>query len=835
MSTWATFGAAVTILFAALPMANAQTASNELTQPLEEITVVGHRRQARESIAAKLDEDLIADFLTADELGRQPDLNVADSLRRLPGVVTIFDEDEGRYVGLRGLDQRYTFISIDGGLIASTDRSDRDINIESIPPTAVKRLEVYKSITPDLDGQSVGGVINLVTRSAFDADGMYVVANAQAGYHNSIGDLPQSFDNPSPRVDFAWSNTFANDTIGLLVSGTWFDKRRDQGRPIVEYGSNDVGPFVNRILPLDYSNKIERWNALAKFEYRPNDEFYGVLSASRFDYQYDEVRTRFDLFESGLVDQTATTGRLQEASGRARFDRFPLGQTIDTVQARAEFRPTELGRFEMGAYYSKGVQGHPYPNASFLLDSTSALGFTYDIAGDNGDDRVSAIAFNDPSVLSELSAFQFGNYLRGYFRNEEEVLEWKADYGWNDEGYDAGLGFKVGLKYRNLEKNRFDDSTNFTLADPNQTLTLEGLVDTSMSPYTADYLPGLNYPLIDADAFDAFFAANRQLFVAEDASCLTCFYDIQEDVTAAYGMLTFHAGPHTVLGGLRFERTEVDTVAALNGGPDQISRSIDYDDLLPSALYTYALSDTMKLRAGYAEALGRPNHPELAGAETFDEANLTIRRANPSLEPRRSRSIDVAFDWSIDVGQFFSAAAFYKVIDDQISAVTTQEVIDGQTFTVTQPVNLDEVSVKGIELSYTDDTLEFLPPPLDGLGILVNLTLMDGDDGPAPSGDLLAQPDYLFNLAGLYTYGPFSAKLTYNVVDDRPLSDSRAESKYEQLDLQLRYQLTDNVQLQLEGRNITDNPRSNFFYQTGLLREVNDFGNSWWLGLAYRY
>ena len=157
------------------------------------------------------------------------------------------------------------------------------------------------------------------------------------------------------------------------------------------------------------------------------------------------------------------------------------------------------------------------------------------------------------------------------------------------------------------------------------------------------------------------------------------------------------------------------------------------------------------------------------------------------------------------------------------------------TFTVTQPINLDSVSVSGLELSYTDDKFEFLPAPFDGLGVIANLTLMDGEDGPGEGGNLIAQPDYLYNIAGLYTYGPFEGKLTYNYVDDRPTSSTRAEYQYEQLDLQLRYQLTDNFQVQLEGRNILNNPRKNIYTDSDRLREINDFGNSWWLGVSYRY
>ena len=810
------------------------TAQSTNASPDDVIMVTGYRLQARDSITAKLSEDRIADFLSADELGRQPDLNVADSLRRLPGVVTIFDEDEGRYVGLRGLDQRYTFIGINGAQIASTDRSDRDINIESIPPTAVKRLDVIKSVTPDLDGQSVGGVINLVTRSAFDADGRYAVVNAQVGWHESIGDLPESFDNPSYRVDFAASDLFANDTIGVLVSGTYFDKKRDQGRPILGYGSNDQGRFVNQVLPLDYANQIVRWNGMAQVEFRPNDLFEVSLLASRFDYQYDEVRYRFDVFEDGdsLTQTSETTGSFGQSGGRARFDRFPLGQNIDTVQLRTRFEPTENSFLAAGASYSYGVQGHPEPNVDFRIDTTPALGYTYDLSTNDADDNeLATIVFNDPSVLTQFDQFNFRSYTDGYFRNEEDVTEFFADYGWNTEG--EGLGFQAGVKYRNLEKDREARATSYALAD-GQSLTIEQFVSGD-TPYTEAYLPGLAYPVISADLFDAFFAANPDVFVGTPANRETSFYDIQEDVTAAYLMATFKNGPHTLIGGARLEHTEVSTAAALNASTDRVFRKFNYDDVLPSFVYTYDLSKSMKVRAGYAQALGRPNHPDLAGAETFDEANLTIRRANTDLEPRESDSFDLAFDWSIAPGQFFSAAVFHKDIDNQISSITTQEVINGQTFDVTQPINIDSVSVQGLELSYVQDEFTFLPGPLSGLGVWANLTVMNGEDGPTPDGSLISQPDWLFNIAGLYNYGPVEAKLTYNVVDDRPLNSSRFEEQYRQLDAQIRYQLNDNFQLQFEGRNITNNPRQNAFYDSGLLREINDFGNSYWLGVSYKY
>ena len=859
-------------------------AQTTATSSVDEIVVRGYLLQNRDSIDAKRESFGIADFLSQDELGRQPDLNVADSLRRLPGVVTIFDEDEGRFVGLRGLDQRYTFISIDGSLIASTDRSDRDINIESIPPTAVKRLEVFKTPLADMDGQSVGGVINLVTRSAFDTDGLYAVANAQLGWHSQIGDLPESFENPSPRLDAAISHTFMDDTFGFLLSGTYFDKKRDQGRPILEGPLNDTGRAISRVLPLDYANRITRYNVLGKFEFRPNDQFYAYVQASHFDYQYDEVRTRLDfrlppgddLIEQGLSNQTATTGQFAEASVRARFDSFPLGQEIRNFQAFAEYRPTDRSLLEMTGSVSAGRQGHPYPNAQWSTPILPDFGYSYDLAGqDEKAPDVATIELNNPARLLDLGLYEFERFDDAWFENREDVTEFKMDYAWNTDGQDAGYGFKVGAKYRNLEKGRDDFNTRYTLADPSAVLPLENFVNVEQDrPYTEQYFNGLNYPVINAQEFYAYFAQNEGDFIATNVSSANAFYRVQEDVTALYALGTYNMGRHSVKTGLRFERTEVATIANSNNtvcaqeNPDgscavdasftaPFESEREYNSFLPSFFYSYDIGcglsflpnmpcEGMKARIGFSQAIGRPNHPDLAGAVTIDETAAplpTIRRGNVDLEPRESYNYDIGFDYFIAPGQFFSIAGFYKDIDNQISRETDQVVIDGTLFEVSQPVNLDEVTVLGVEVSYTDDAFEFLPHPFDGFGVTVNGTYMDGNnelpDG-REVGNLVSQPDFLVNAALLYNKGPFSAKVTYNYVDDRLTSvrgraeDDRFEGAYDQLDLQVRWQLNDNFQVQFESRNLLNEPRTTIF-RDGLVREINDFGNSYWLGVSYKY
>lgn len=800
------------------------------------IVVEGYLLQNRTAIDAKRNEDRIADFLTSDEAGRQPDFNIADSLRRLPGVVTVFDEDEGVGVGLRGLPSDYSFISIDGGLIASTDRASRSINLETIPPTAVSRMEVIKSVTPDLDGQSVGGVVNLITRSAFDADGFYLTGSAQLGMSSNVGDLPDSFSNPSYRLDAAVSNIFGNeDQFGIFLSGNWFVKNRDQARPLPGHQVNEIGPIHHSHSLRDYSNKIERWSILGKVEFKPSPDLYMGLTGSFFDYQYSEAVYQFDVAGNSLVDQTASTGRFEQGRGTAQSIRYPLGQQLRTVNGKIDWRTSDRGRFEAMGSYSHATLPHPYKTANFSSDILPGFGYHYDYFPQNlSDSRSVSFDLNDPSVLENYDLYRFNYYHDGYFETNEKIFEVKADYSWNTEGYDSGLGFKVGAKHRNLKKDRWDRSTRYVLADASDVLTVGDFIDRSSVPDSYKYT-GYIYPSIHPDLFDAYFAANPGRFVGSDASNPNDYYRVKEDVTAAYGMLTYSTGRHKLIAGLRYERTDVATSAALNGGEGTVEREFDYDNFLPSAVYTFRIDDRLRLRAGYAQAVGRPDYPVMAGAETRDETNLVLTRANPNIKPRESDSFDLGLDWFIAPGQFFSVAVFHKAIKNQISTVRTEEVIDGLVWTVNQPVNLDKVKISGIELSYSDDRFEFLPAPFDGLGISANLTILDGQKGPAPGGNIISQPDYLFNIAALYTQGPLSAKLTYNYIHDRPTSATAYEYRYEQLDAQLRIRLTEQVQFQLEGRNILNNPRRFYNIDPVRVTQINDFGNSWWFGVNFRY
>ncbi|KCZ52078.1 TonB-dependent receptor plug domain-containing protein [Hyphomonas pacifica] len=157
---------------------------------IQDVVVVrGARLQNQEIIEAKRNTDAVADFVTADDIAQLPDFNIAEALRRIPGVSLQLDFrfDREGYVSVRGLNSTYNYTQLDGGIIASTANNERTVLLDVIPSSVLKRAEVFKSFTPDLEGQAIGGYISLKTRSAFDSEDAFANVSADYGFSSNEG------------------------------------------------------------------------------------------------------------------------------------------------------------------------------------------------------------------------------------------------------------------------------------------------------------------------------------------------------------------------------------------------------------------------------------------------------------------------------------------------------------------------------------------------------------------------------------------------------------------------------------------------------------------------
>ncbi|MEO1245760.1 MAG: TonB-dependent receptor [Pseudomonadota bacterium] len=843
-------GFAPTLAFVlAFPVKAQEPAAVDAGVAIDEVIVRGYRKQSRDALLQKELFDGIGEFLTQDDMGRTPDLNIAESLQRVPGVLTVFDEDEGRYVALRGLSSAFTHITVDGSQLAALDKTERRTITEGIPPTAVSQLEVYKTLTPDRDANAIGGSVNLKSRSAFDAGDTYFVSNFILGDHTAQY-LPAG-DRLSYNVNSTFSRTFGTaDRFGILAYGTYFSKTRDQTKNNRTNGIIDAEPVTRTIIPLDYENTIDRYSYGLKLEARPNAQWYGYVHGSTYAYEYDEFRynTRLD-GNNGTLIQNGPTGSFGEARARASTLAIPLTQDLTNFQLYAEHFTNNDTQIDFTAAYSEAVWEEPIDAMNFDAGTSADFGYAYDF--DNlGSEGLASLRYDNAAAVADLARYDLQNYETDFVFMDEDVIELKLNVGWNNDRDAEGLGYKAGLLRRDLERDYNRDRFRFNYTGTEDvSLARFGFI----SGHVPGRTPGVPMFFGNVGEFLAFVDANRGDFVDDGSSAARSVqsdYAISEDVLAAYAMLTYTADRFKLTGGLRYEETEVEATSFFDneGAFDTSTRSTSYDNLLPSVQFRYSLSDTMRLTLGLAQAIGRPNHPDIALRESrdiADDGTIVLTRGNPDLEPRQSTNYDIAFDWYYDAGGLFSVAYFYKDIEDEIFRLFSNDVIDGVPVEITQPVNVSESTSQGWELTFVNDRFDSLPAPFDGFGFNMNLTWIDGEipipntDGSVArvSGSLQEQPEFIANAQLLYTIGDLEARLSYSYRDEyffrlrqNPLQD-RIELDYEQLDVSVRYRFTDKLAATAEVRNIGDEPRRNT--ESGLVRSVNDFGYSTWVGLTY--
>ncbi|MEZ5938426.1 MAG: TonB-dependent receptor [Hyphomonadaceae bacterium] len=833
-----------TLALSAIPFNAAIAQEAEPAAPTREtVTIIGYAAQNAEAIAEKRDSQIIAEFLTSDDIGQQPDYNIADSFRRMPGVQTVFDEDEGRYVSIRGLNPSYTLGSFDGATMASAERGNRQLNMEAIPSTAVRSIEVLKSRTPDMDGNAIGGTVNLVSRSAFDHTGLYAAGNALVGTSDSQ-DIPSKGYNRSSddamnfRVDGTVSTTFGDlDQFGVLVSANWSQKHRDQERLLPQSVPSDVtqdpqdasGLGSIDLLWSSYPNSVDRFGGTVKFEYRNGDALESGVSMTYFEQDDNELRN---------------TQRLRNRSGSSasfvRFNDYPIEKPLFITQGWLNWEPDDNQRLEGRVSYSEATFLEPSNQLIFSLDGAAA-NFDIELNGET------PVATNVDPRFSDPTQYSFNSYAPYTDDSDEYVHEGRLDYGYNTDPQDAGWGFGAGTKIRKITRNNDRTQTiynGYTGATP---LTLDQF-DMYNGVYTPIYA-NFQQQFIDYAAFERFFRDNVASFTVDtlntNRQTIGSDWIVEETVAALYGLVRHHGDRHNLIFGGRWEKTETDVQRwsrTSTGGANvsdftPTTQSGDYDNFLPSVTFSYDLTDAWKLRLAAASAVGRPNLSSLGGSETVNDDG-SISRGNADLKAREGDTIEGSLEYYFPNDQgIFSVGVFHKSIDNEIITRTTFEDIEGTLTEVTQPVNADSAKVSGLELALVQNRLDFLPGALSNFGFSANATFLDGKtEGSSPTDYLPGQADFLANVAVFYEQGPFRARATYAYVDDVPTSSTRKDKATNNLDLQGRYTLNDNIEFIAEVRNVTDENKVNL---TGpdynIVRDVSFYGRQFWIGAAFRY
>ena len=824
------------------------------------ILVVGQRGSLNSSISKQRAAESISNFLSSDAAGNFPDQNIAEATRRIVGLSVENDQGEGRYITVRGIDSNLNSTSFNGVILPSPEGDARKVALDVIPSDMLETVEISKSATPDMDGSFIGGNIDVRTISGFDRDDLFLKAKAELGYN----DLEDAY-NPMGSLTFASpvSDKFA-------VSGAISYKSRKFGSDNIESGgeyADEDGfsvPLMEELELRDYKITRKRLGAAFNMDFRPNDDNDLYIRTVFTDFEDEEYRDRMEIsFGKGDVDADQSSGSATYFND-FRVDRELKSrletQQIYSVVAGGESR---VDRFtiEYSASYAHAEETEPD-----RLDIAFRQG---DMSGgvDLANPLLPTLVFNegDQAAFENLGAYELNGveWLDGV--TEDDRYAFKFDVTYDTEFAGADGFFKVGTKYSTREKMRdvnFVEYEDFDEGDFAGSV-FDGMTLADVSaPINYDINPIMNNTGVRTDWAQTYLSDLQSIggtFDINDAheDAFLDDYKVSEDIFAAYLMGNFNIGDLTVIGGVRWEQTKLNTQGNLfQEGDDEgiipISTDRKYDNFLPSVNFKYNATEDFIIRAAYYRTVVRPTFSDVvpAGSFDFEDGERSGSVGNPNLNPYNADNFDFGVEWYPNNKSLISAGVFHKKLGNFIYEQGQSNVnYLGRFFDdLSVPQNGRSADVTGIELN-AQTTMTMLPAPFDGIILGANYTYVDSEaiiddgDGNPISKPLPRTSSNIANFIVGYEKGRFSGRVAISYRSeylDEVFSegdDDRYVRSHLQIDLQANYEIYEGLQVYAEVVNINNRPFDAVLRHSGTdyLGQSERYGWTGNMGVKFTY
>jgi TonB-dependent receptor len=777
-----------------------QTASLDAQLSLEsvdiEVVVTTERGSAEvEAVNRERAADNIVQVLPADVIRSLPNANMADALGRLPSVTIERDEGEGKYVQVRGTEPRLTNTTIDGVNVPSPESGVRQIKFDAIPADIVESVEINKTLQANMDGDGIGGSVNLVTKTAGERPTISVAG--MGGYTPILGgrNLVETASTIGKRFG-------VEKKFGLLIGGTydWNGRGIDDIEPVPDIATLAGGSTARYFEGIDvreYRYYRSRWGLAGSGDYKLGDGsniyFRGLYSdfhnyGDRWVYSFTDNTPGIQLLGSnGCPTDPVTNVTVAPCGGTPSFNdqiRRPDYAIGSILLGGKHVLSTTWYAWDISA--SRSSQVGQVGDRTARFDSSLAssncqfdLANTKDIYTPQWTPACFTEAYTNQTTLP-LTRMQVNHGLTAQLNLQATGAMAKR--------YHIGSHLstiEVGGKFRNAHKfaNTFTDTYKPTGSGANLTLASFSKGFTNSDYYQGAYKLGPSPKFSDIyNAFSADLAANAANYsLSEDISSQ---FDLIEKVSAGYVMNTIDFNKFRFVAGVRFEGTNLDTAAPIfdaDGNFVGISKnSGSYVKVLPSASIRYALRSDTNLRLVYSRGLSRPDPQDIAQPLNFDDtANpVLVSLGNPNLKPETADNIDVLIEHYFNPFGMITAGYFYKNLTDPI--VSHQFIVTSGSFgsatctttvtcRVTQPVNAGSAWLSGFEIAYLQH-LTFLPSVLSGLGISANYgytasrASLGPDFGRSDHPRLLRNAPNTWNISPTYDRGRVSIRvgLSYN-------------------------------------------------------------------------
>ena len=645
---------------------------------LNEVVIGAKQDGGSENTARKLEQKSlqVMNVVSGRAMEISPDLTVANVVQRVSGVsIERSSNGGGQYAILRGMDKRYNYTLVNGIKIASSDDKFRYVPLDVFPTELLQRLEVYKSLTPNMEGDAVGGVINMVMKDA--PSKLEINANLAGGYNQMLLDrkfLSFDADAVNYKSPYETNGKGYNAKSGDFSKGT-VDYQQKQPAPNVVGGLSIGQRFLNNKLGIIIAGSYQN-NYTATNSTFYNSTVVGTDAVSRItseDYrQYSEQQKRYGLH--GKIDYTFNkNNKLSLVNSYVNLTSIQTRDVLNTNFSNADYDQaagnaqityTTRSRLSEQQIYNTTLQGEHKIIPGKLKMNWSAV---YSSAKNDVPDETSVTLNGLRTNFAETRTTASGSTHR-WSRNTDEDKAGYLDVTYTAAIAGVNVDFTAGGLYRDKQRSSFYNNYVF-----------EPLVPTAL--YGVDFN---NYTEINWDIQNPKGAV---------ANSLT--YNASEKTTAGYGMFNFKVADLEVIGGARVEHTNQGYDLLFPAGESNPTGSQVYTDLLPSLNLKYGLTATQNLRASYFRSLNRPGFYEIVPSKVVYEEYT--ERGNPDLKRAIADNFDLRYEFFPNSSDQLLAGVFYKDIKDPIE-YTIQADTRGDLYY--SAGNFGNAKNYGLELDY---------------------------------------------------------------------------------------------------------------------------------------
>ncbi|WP_017446510.1 TonB-dependent receptor [Gayadomonas joobiniege] len=689
---------------------------------IETIQVSGIRGSLNKSAAIKRDSVGVVDAISAEDIGKFPDTNLAESLQRITGVAIDRTNNEGNQVTVRGLGPNFNLVTLNDRQMPNSSALQsrgisRSFNFREIAAETVSEVQVMKSSQANLDSGGIGATINIRTARPFDRPGFRAHASAKAIVDTSV----DKGDSVTPELSGMVSNTFMDDTVGVLLSvshsardshvdrtgtsGDWARLTSDDADNIDTSNTNTSTNPTNEIWSvetIDYEKidyERERQNAQLVVQWAPHDSVVATLdyTLSRLDEKGKQNRMSywFDGFDDGATDENGTLVTASRDNDELNFWawEYAFETENDSLGINVEWQATDQLKLFLDAHDSTS---HANPGAlpaerianlknpfSDAYPVTINADFTGDLPlASYNDFNLNGGAFDQDNIIADL--YQE----RGYeVENNIKQLKLGGVLELYQGSFDQKLSFGVSsTEYKvdvlNIYNRNFALGNTMDISALNLSFESGGAGFESLPRYSAaqfiDLVSEQNLRNVEEVSENG---------IEEITDAVYIKYDLSGEIDG----MSFNANA-----GLRYEQTDVKAYSVLQPviglhwiteiGIDQIKaettasyEASDYDYLLPSLSFSLDLNDDMVVRAAYSKTIARSNISAM-----FPNTNLVTRVdtftasiGNPGLSPYEADNYDLSYEWYYDDTSYLSVSYFLKNVDNYIATGTTDRTLSG--------------------------------------------------------------------------------------------------------------------------------------------------------------